>query len=104
MLAWFLEYWKLLALVINGVFIVGVWAMSKTFAKKDAVNESLTNLDKRIDLLDAAIESLPDKDLTHKLELRIEQLSGDIKRIEPSLVSVKTLSDMLLENELKGKG
>ncbi|OUR89897.1 hypothetical protein A9Q81_20785 [Gammaproteobacteria bacterium 42_54_T18] len=104
MVAWFLEYWKLLALIINGVFILVVWAMSKTFAKKDAVNESIVSLDKRIDLLDVAVENLPDKDLTHKLELRIEQLSGDIKRIEPGLISVKNLSDMLLENELKGKG
>jgi hypothetical protein len=104
MVAWFLEYWKLLALIINAIFILGVWAMSKTFAKKDNVNESIVNLDKRIDLLDAAVGNLPDKDLTHKLELRIEQLSGDIKRIEPGLISVKNLSDMLLENELKSKG
>jgi len=104
MVAWFLEYWKLLALIVNAIFILGVWAMSKTFAKKDTVNESIVNLDKRIDLLDAAVGNLPDKDLTHKLELRIEQLSGDIKRIEPGLISVKNLSDMLLENELKSKG
>lgn len=103
MLAWFLEYWKLLALIANGLFFMVAWALSRTFAKKDDVNEKLISVDKRIDLIGAEISNLPDKDLTHKLELRIEQLSGDIKRIEPGLVSVKQLSDMLLENELKGK-
>lgn len=100
MMNWLLKYYPLVFLSLNGVFWLVVYVLHKTYAK----HEQVEALEKDVLLIQTNIANLPSKDLTHKLELRIEQLSGDIKRIEPSLVSVKTLSDMLLENELKSKG
>lgn len=100
MIEWVLKYYPLVFLVLNGIFWLIVWVLHKTYAK----HEKVESLEKEVLVIKNNISNLPDKDLVHKLELRIEELSGDIKRIEPSLVSVKTLSDMLLENELKGRG
>ncbi|OUR62043.1 hypothetical protein A9Q74_06235 [Colwellia sp. 39_35_sub15_T18] len=100
MINWLLKYYPLVFLVFNGVFWLIVYVLHKTYAKR----ESVDNLEKEVLLIKTNINNLPDKDLVHKLELRIEELSGDIKRIEPGLISVKNLSDMLLENELKSKG
>jgi hypothetical protein len=99
MMNWLLKYYPLVFLALNGIFWLVVYVLHKTYAK----HEKVESLEKKVLLIQNNINNLPDKDLVHKLELRIEELSGDIKRIEPSLVSVKTLSDMLLENELKGR-
>lgn len=99
MTKWFLTYWPLLLCGFNCIGGLIIWALHKTYAK----HEKVDLLETEVKLIRNDISNLPDKDLTHKLELRIEELSGDIKRIEPGLNSVKNLSDMLLENELKGR-
>ena len=69
----------------------------QTFAKR----RDLETLAKDVEIIKNEIENLPDQRMVHELELQIETLRGDIKRIEPLLNSLKNLSDMLLENELK---
>ncbi len=98
MINWLLKYYPLVIVLCNLIFWLVVWALHKTYAK----HEKVEHLEKEVLLIKKDVSNLPNKDLVHKLELKIETLSGDIKRIEPGLTSVKQLSDMLLENELKG--
>lgn len=93
---WLLKYWPILIVLYSGVFTMVIFALHRTYAKRD----DHMKLRSEVDQISLQLNNLPSEKELHKLELKIERLSGDIKRIEPGLTSVKTLSDMLLENEL----
>lgn len=97
MIDWTIANWKFLVYVANVLLILASFFLYQTFAKR----RDLETLAKDVEIIKNEIENLPDQRMVHELELQIETLRGDIKRIEPGLNSVKNLSDMLLENELK---
>jgi len=99
MINWLLKYYPLVFLVFNGVFWLIVYVLHKTYAKR----ESVDFLEKEVLLINANINNLPDKAEIHSLDVRLEYLSGDIRRLETGILGIRTTLEMLLENELKGK-
>jgi len=98
MLAWLLEYWKLLALLINSAFIFVVWAMSKTFAKK----EDFTHLEKTVESLKSVVKTVPTSADLHSVELQMKEMQGEFGGVKKLLSRVSYQLDMLVENEIKG--
>ena len=95
---WIQANWKMFADIVTVVAILAFFALRKSYPRKD----SFDKLEKRVSKVENAIATMPSEKTVHELQLEVERLRGDIKGIEPSLASVKNLSDMLLENELKG--
>lgn len=96
---WLKNWYPLIVFLWSSFIGLLSFILHRTYAKRDdhiALKNDVNNLKK-------AIEELPSAKEIHALEIKIERLSGDIKAIEPSLLSVKHLSDILLENELLGK-
>lgn len=96
---WLLKYYPLIVLGWTILFTVLAFVLHRTYAKRDD-HISLKN---EVNKMKVVIDELPNAKEIHALEIEIERLRGDIKAIEPSLLSVKHLSDILLENELLGK-
>lgn len=96
---WFLKYYPIIVGAWAAVSTLIMFVLHKTYAPRD----EHVNLKSDVNNLKKAIQELPTLKEIHVLELKIERLSGDIKSIEPSLLSVKHLSDILLENELLRK-
>lgn len=93
---WLLKYWPLLLVVWTSVLSVLGFFLHRTYAKRDD-HIALKN---DVALIKQQITDFPsDKDI-HQLDLKIEGLRGDIKGLQPDLIAVRKLADILLENEL----
>lgn len=92
-------WWPILAFILNGCFFLVIWALVKTFAKKEDVDE----LKKDHESLRQQVAKLPDHSEIADLKLTMEQLRGDIREIRPKLDGLDRISNLLLENELKEK-
>ena len=98
MMQWFLDNWKLLAFILNLTIAAMLWALSKTFAKKDDVSEAI----KRIDKIEYELKELPSGNDIHHLEKQVVALKSQIDGLGRLLARVSNQLDMLVENELKG--
>ena len=54
-------------------------------------------------LVEKRIEDLPSERELHRLQLEISDLRGELRAVSPQLVQLRSLADLLLENELKDK-
>ncbi len=91
------KYWTPIwsILVTLGLLLMGL--MSKTYARHDAVNMLIAE----IETLKSRLDETPSVAELNRLNVDIVRLSGEIKSLQPQLDSVQRLSDLLLENELK---
>ncbi|MGF1775886.1 DUF2730 family protein [Vibrio nomapromontoriensis] len=99
-------YWPILATIMNLVFLLVGFVMTKTFASKKELGElkeQQSKLDGRQVLLENKVEGMPTSKEVSELKVSMETLHGDIKEIRPQLKSLQRMSDLLLENELKEK-
>jgi len=99
MLQWLIENWKLVAFIVTGIFGWIIWAMSKAFAKKD----DLVDLSDRVKELENGMKNFPDVDEFHELDKRLVEVGTKLDAVSPQLESVKRITDLLMENELRGK-
>lgn len=94
-----LEWWK--AFLTVGIAIVGASALAwlrSTFVTKK-VHEVLEN---RLSAVEKTVEDLPNADDLHELDKRLIEVSGKIDGLNPQLTDLKRLTDLLMENELRG--
>lgn len=98
MAQWFIENWKLAAVLINALFVIVVWAMTKTFAKKD----DLSALTERVSKVEGIVEDLPSVKELHELDKSLIEVSGKLDAVIPQLDGLKRTTDLLMENELRG--
>jgi hypothetical protein len=96
---WLEVNWKWLFAVLNVLFVIACWVLSRQFAKKDDHVALVGEVDKLKD----KVELMPNTEQVHALELQIATLSGEIKSVVPLLKRVEHQSNLLLENELNGK-
>ena len=91
--------------VISVIWTVVLVVINKTFATKTEVSkvkEKQGELERKHDELAQKVELLPKHEDFASLQLSIEKLHGDIKAIQPQLKSLQRMSDLLIENEVKG--
>nr|WP_284701206.1 DUF2730 family protein [Rhodoplanes tepidamans] len=66
-----------------------------------ALGQKFGEADKRLTQIEGRIESLPDRDATHRLELSLAEMRGDLKalteRIGPMAATSARLQNFLLE-------
>ena len=94
-----LEWWK--AFLTVGIAIVGASALAwlrSTFVTKK-VHEVLES---RLSAVEKTVEDLPNADDIHDLDKRLVEVSGKIDGLNPQLTDLKRLTDLLMENELRG--
>ncbi len=94
-----LEWWK--AFLTVGIAIVGASALAwlrSTFVTKK-VHEVLES---RLSAVEKTIEDLPNADDIHDLDKRLLEVSVKIDGLNPQLTDIKRLTDLLMENELRG--
>ncbi|KZY40675.1 hypothetical protein A3733_05355 [Pseudoalteromonas shioyasakiensis] len=98
-----LEWWK--ALLTVGVAIVGAGALAwlrSTFVTKKVHEDVSKALESRLSAVEKTIEDLPNADDLHELDKRLVEVSGKIDSLNPQLTDLKRLTDLLMENELRG--
>jgi len=94
-----LEWQK--AFITVCVAIVGAGALAwlrSTFVTKK-VHEVLES---RLSAVEKTVEDLPNADDLHDLDKRLIEVSGKIDGLNPQLTDLKRLTDLLMENELRG--
>ncbi|MBH0011000.1 DUF2730 family protein [Pseudoalteromonas sp. NZS100_1] len=94
-----LEWQK--AFITVCVAIVGAGALAwlrSTFVTKK-VHEVLES---RLSAVEKTVEDLPNADDLHELDKRLIEVSGKIDGLNPQLTDLKRLTDLLMENELRG--
>jgi hypothetical protein len=93
------EFWVQIYAVISLVLLIANWALAKTYAKTDSVSM----LEKRVDKLEIIAEHSPSKEDFHQLDKRMAEVNGQLTAIAPQLKSLQSMTEMLTENELRGK-
>ncbi|MGE6447943.1 DUF2730 family protein [Pseudoalteromonas tetraodonis] len=94
-----LEWQK--AFITVCVAIVGAGALAwlrSTFVTKK-VHEVLES---RLSAVEKTVEDLPNADDIHDLDKRLLEVSVKIDGLNPQLTDIKRLTDLLMENELRG--
>ncbi|MFQ1004753.1 DUF2730 family protein [Gilliamella sp. CG22] len=98
------QHWSTISSIGACSVSVLVAFLATKFARREELNtvaEDVSRLKRDVSVIQGQLESMPTKDDIHKLNLEISGLRGDIKEIKPELASVKRISNLLLENELK---
>ncbi|WP_046005797.1 DUF2730 family protein [Pseudoalteromonas rubra] len=93
------EWWKW-ALALGGS-VIGAAALAwfaSTFVRKKAHDD----LVKRVNTIEQTVKELPSSDDLHELDKRLIEVGGKIDVLSPQLGDLKRITDLLMENELRG--
>ena len=90
-------WWPILAFVLNGSFFLIIFALVKTFAKKEAIEELRIEHEN----LKQKVNDLPSHDDITDLKISIEQMRGDVREMRSTLKGLSRILSLLLENKLK---
>lgn len=94
-----LEWWKAFIAIACAIVAAGAlaWLRSTFVSKKEFEQhkQRLTDIEK-------TIEDLPSSEDLHELDKRLIEVGGKIDSLTPQLNDVKKLTDLLMENELRG--
>ncbi|NSY36526.1 DUF2730 family protein [Pseudoalteromonas sp. JC28] len=94
-----LEWWK--QMLAAGVLIVGAGSIAwlrATFVSRVKHDE----LAQRVNAVEKTIEDLPSAEDLHDLDKRLIEVGGKIDALSPQLGDLKRVTDLLMENELRG--
>jgi len=94
-----LEWWK--QMLAAGLLVVGSGAIA-WMRGKFVSREQHDLLVQRVSAVENAVNELPSKDDLHELDKRLIEVGGKIDALSPQLKDVKRLTDLLMENELRG--
>ena len=99
MLDFIVTHWVKLYALLTLIFLSSNWAMAKTFSKTERVDA----LERRLGKVEAEIEQLPTNKELFQLELKMENIIGQMNGISHQLLKLQKTTEMLLENELQGE-
>ncbi|KAF7787184.1 hypothetical protein PRUB_a4062 [Pseudoalteromonas rubra] len=94
-----IEWWK--QMVAAGVVIVGAGSIAwlrATFVSRVKHDE----LEQRISAVERRVEDMPSVEDFHGLEKSLLEVGGKIDALSPQLGDLKRVTDLLMENELRG--
>lgn len=105
------RWWPLLSIAATLVCGWCLWQLSRRFVSREehsAVLEAQSVLSRRVDTLEKRMETVPDNETMHKIELSLTELRGDMKAVcsrmdgmETSITGLKNEISMLLEHHLE---
>lgn len=90
------------ALALLGSF--GVLLISTKFATRtdlSAMTQKVELLEDRVSKIEGEIQHLPDKDITHRLELNLVEMKGELaamnEKLRPVAATAARMQDLLME-------
>jgi hypothetical protein len=78
-------------------FAVGSAIYSWVSARNKATTEKVDQLERRMTKVEGDIEHLPDKDMSHRMEISIAEMRGEMRVLAEKLNPVAAISDRLQE-------
>lgn len=67
-------------------------------------NDKVNAHDKRLSVLESRVSVLPTKDDLHQIDRQLAQVSAQLKGVSEQMSRFEVKQNLLLENELRGKG
>lgn len=105
------RWWPLLSIAATLACGWCLWQLSRRFVSReehDAILEAQDTLESRVEKLERRMETVPDAETMHKIELSLMELRGDMKAVcgrmdgmETSITGLKNEISMLLEHHLE---
>ena len=105
------RWWPVLGILATVFYGWGIYHLSRRFATREefrTIKEEQETISGRLEELERRIETVPDAQTMHKIELSLTELRGDMKAIcsrmdgmETSIVGLKNEISMLLEHHLE---
>ncbi len=102
----FRAVWPVATLAINLVFVIGVFALRKTFATKQELSGFKAEhyrLKNEHEKLANQVKVMPASSDIERLNVSIEEMRGELKALGATLKKTDHMLTLLLENELKEK-
>lgn len=103
-------FWPIIATVLNGVLMLVIYLLGRTFAKRDELTQlkelhssEVSELKAMHRELETQLASMPDHKEFAALTVSMEGMRGDTKEIKSQLLGLERMFNLLLENELKEK-
>lgn len=97
------EWWK--QILAAGFLIVGAAAITwlkATFVSKKVHDKFKEATEGRLNAMEQSIQELPSKEDLHELDKSLIEVGGKIDALSPQLADLKRVTDLLMENELRG--
>lgn len=105
------RWWPVLGMLATVFYGWGIYHLSRRFATREefrTIKEEQETISGRLEELERRMETVPDAQTMHKIELSLTELRGDMKAIcsrmdgmETSIVGLKNEISMLLEHHLE---
>ncbi len=105
------RWWPVLGILATVFYGWGIYHLSRRFATREefrTIKEEQETISGRLEELERRMETVPDAQTMHKIELSLTELRGDMKAIcsrmdgmETSIVGLKNEISMLLEHHLE---
>ena len=64
---------------------------------RQAIEMRVDRVEDRLTRVEAEIEHMPDKDVTHRLEMTVGELRGDVKALTESIKPIRAIADRVQE-------
>lgn len=106
-----LELTPYLALALAIFSLVGLIKNNLTSGEKELAKEQeehekkLIDLDRRVQSVESDLKHLPDREMTHRLELNLEKLSSQVatlnERVKPIAATNERMMELLMEQGKK---
>lgn len=105
------RWWPVLGILATAFYGWGIYHLSGRFATKEeyeAVKTEQETISGRLEELERRMETVPDSETMHKIQLSLMELRGDMKAVcsrmdgmETSIMGLKNEISMLLEHHLE---
>ena len=105
------RWWPVLGILATDFYGWGIYHLSRRFATREefrTVKAEQEEISGRLDELERRMETVPDSETMHKIQLSLMELRGDMKAVcgrmdgmEMSIVGLKNEISMLLEHHLE---
>jgi len=93
---WVKTWWPIVWACVLSVIQVIQILLSKTYAKREEVDE----VKKKMDDLKAQVDALPTRDEITKLTLELSEARGEMRELRAQIQPVENLAQMLLDQAL----
>ncbi|MBE3653482.1 DUF2730 family protein [Vibrio navarrensis] len=91
------KYFSIAWTIFSSLVMVGLVLLSKTYAKR----EDLAKVEKKVDDLQAQVDSMPTQDNITDLLVELANTRGEMKELRAQIQPVEHLARLLLEQRLK---
>ncbi|EGQ9150157.1 DUF2730 domain-containing protein [Vibrio paracholerae] len=91
------KYFSIAWTIFSSLVMVGLVLLSKTYAKR----EDLAKVEKKVDDLQAQVDSMPTQENITELLVELANTRGEMKELRAQIQPIEHLARLLLEQRLK---